>query len=153
MRSAAVLRAMANQPCAIALASQGIMYVVSRGNENNFGSRSKVYGLQAKKSPRICRYGTDPGRALWPNSVALDKQGNVYVSDDWLNRISSDKMAILNAWGMKGSGRAAAGPASLAFDTDDNLYIVDSLNAVSGVFTKDGSSCDLGPFRHWSSRV
>ena len=33
-----------NQPCSIAAASQGMIYVVSRGNENNFGSRvSKVY--------------------------------------------------------------------------------------------------------------
>jgi hypothetical protein len=25
---------------------------------------------------------------MWPNSVALDKQGHVYVSDDWLTRIA-----------------------------------------------------------------
>jgi sugar lactone lactonase YvrE len=134
-----------NQPCSIALASQGIIYVVSRGNENNFGSRvSKVYvGAPGdeKVHAEFCRYGTDPGRALWPNSVALDKQGNVYVSDDWLNRISSfDKDGnFLNAWGTKGSGPGQlAGPSGLAFDKDDNLYLVDSLNHRIQVFTKDG---------------
>ena len=61
-----------NQPCSIAPASQSIVYVVSRGSENNFGSRvSKVYvGApgEEKVHGEFCRYGTDPGRALWPNS-------------------------------------------------------------------------------------
>jgi DNA-binding beta-propeller fold protein YncE len=134
-----------NQPCSIAAAPQGMMYVVSRGNENNFGSRvSKVFvgnPGDEKVHAEFCRYGTDPGRALWPNSVALDKQGNVYVSDDWLNRISVfDKDGnFLSVWGSAGSGPGQLdGPAGLAFDQDNNLYVVDSRNHRIQVFTSDG---------------
>jgi DNA-binding beta-propeller fold protein YncE len=134
-----------NFPCSIAMASEGMLYIVSRGSENNFGSRvTKLYvGApgEEKVQGEFCRYGTDPGRALWPNSVALDKQGNVYVSDDWLNRISAFDQDgnFLNVWGTTGSGQGQLdGPAGLAFDKDDNLYVVDSRNHRIQVFSKDG---------------
>jgi DNA-binding beta-propeller fold protein YncE len=134
-------------PCSIALDPQGIAYVVSRGNENNFGSRvTKVFigdAGEEKVQAEFCRYGTNQGQALWPNSVALDKQGNVYISDDWLNRISvfDPDGNFLQAWGTTGSGAGQLdGPAGLAFDSDDNLYVVDSRNHRLQVFTKDGRS-------------
>ncbi|MBM3222217.1 MAG: hypothetical protein FJZ47_00210 [Candidatus Tectomicrobia bacterium] len=134
-----------NQPCSIVAGANGMMYVVSRGNENNFGSRvSKVFvGAPGdeKVHAEFCRYGTDPGRALWPNSVALDSQENVYVSDDWLNRISvfDQDGNFLSVWGTSGSAQGQLnGPAGLAFDKDDNLYVVDSRNHRIQVFTKDG---------------
>src|SRR5439155_22539748 len=79
-------------PCSIALASQGIAYVVSRSGEGNQGSRvSKVF-IGGPGDERVlgefCRRGTSRGQGMWLNSGALDRQGNAYVSDDWLNRIS-----------------------------------------------------------------
>ena len=79
-------------PCSIALASQGVAYVVNRGGEGNQGSRVSKVSIGAPGDETVlgefCRYGTSPGQGMWLNSVALDKQGNAYVSDDWLNRIS-----------------------------------------------------------------
>jgi hypothetical protein len=51
-------------------------------------------------------YGEGDGQFTWPSSIALDAQGNVYISDEWLNRISIfDKDGkFLGKWGKAGSG-------------------------------------------------
>ena len=133
------------QPCSLALASKGVGYVVSRGNETNFGTRiSKVFVGGFHEEDLLGEfgyYGTGDGELQWPNSVALDKQGHVYVSDDWLNRISvfdADGNFQRN-WGTSGSGQGEIdGPAGLAFDHEDNLYIVDSRNHRVQKFSKQG---------------
>lgn len=134
-----------SQPSSIALAPKGVAYVVSRGNETNFGSRvTKVFIGKPGEEDVLAEfgyYGTDDGQLQWPNSVALDKQGHAYVSDEWLNRIvvfdSNGK--FLRHWGTSGSGKGELnGPAGLAFDKNDNLYVVDSRNHRVQVFSKDG---------------
>ena len=33
--------------------------------------------------------GQDDGSLVWPTCIALDSQENLFISDEWLNRISS----------------------------------------------------------------
>ncbi len=135
-----------SQPAGMALTSNGVSYIVSRGNENNFGSRiSKVFIGGFHEEDLLGEfgfYGEKDGDVLWPNSVAVDSQGDVYVSDDWLNRISvfNSDGEFKSVWGTSGSGQGELdGPAGLAFDANDNLYVVDSRNHRVQVFTKDGN--------------
>jgi len=82
-----------------------------------------------------------PGSMVWPTSVALDKAGNVYVSDEWLNRIAmfSSEGEWLGAWGTQGDADGEVDqPAGIAFDSEDNLYVVDTGNNRIQKFTKDG---------------
>ena len=134
-----------SQPSSLALMPQGVTYVVSRGNENNYGSRiSKVFigGFHEEELlGEFGFYGRKDGDILWPNSVAVDSQGDVYISDDWLNRISvfNGDGEFKSSWGVTGSGQGELdGPAGLAFDKNDNLYVVDSRNHRLQVFSKDG---------------
>ncbi len=135
-----------SQPMGIALAPNGITYVVSRGTETNFGSRvSKVsVGAPGEEEVRgeFSYHGQDEGQAMWPSSVAVDSQGHVYLSDDWLNRISvfDSDGNFQQCWGTSGAAQGQLnGPAGLAFDQDDNLYVVDSRNHRLQKFTKDGA--------------
>ena len=135
-----------SRPTAIDLAQDGSVYVVNRGGEQNPGSRVNKITIGAPGDEEfICEFalsGEGNGQAIWPSSVALDREENVYVSDEWLNRISVfDKDGtFLSSWGIQGTGHGELNrPAGIAFDQEDNLYIVDSHSHRIQKFTKNGS--------------
>ena len=87
-------------------------------------------------------YGTDPGYLIWPAGLALDSQENVYVTDEWLNRISVfDKDGnLLRVWGTPGGGDGEINrPSGIAIDHHDDLYIVDTLSHRVQKFTTEGN--------------
>ena len=53
---------------------------------------------------------------IWPAGIALDSLGNVYVTDEWLNRVSvfDREGNYLTAWGSSGDadGSSTVPPAS-----------------------------------------
>ena len=123
--------------------SGGSLYVLNRGHEMfpSYGITKCTLDhefLWDHRGPESAA-----GQSPWPISVDLDRNENVYVSDDYTSRIAIyDKDGVpLGGWGTKGSGEGELnGPSGLAFDKDDNLYIVDSLNYRIQVFTKDGKA-------------
>ena len=106
------------------------------------------------------------GKSRFPSSIDLDKDENVYMSDDYSDRIfifdkdgnpldswGSDVQSTGEVNGLPGfgihlyqkklTGGASGdgdlnGPSGLAFDPDDNLFVVDSHNHRVQKFTKDG---------------
>ena len=125
-----------------AMSPNGVMYVVNRCWESRpDGVRVTILTFDEDYVGEFGRFGQGDGNLHWPTSIALDSQQNVYVSDDWLNRISIfDKDGdYLDKWGTPGSGDSEINkPSGLRFDKDDNLYMVDSANNRVQVFTKDG---------------
>ena len=78
---------------------------------------------------------------MWPAGIALDSDGNVYVSDEALNRVSvfSGKGEFVHCWGREGSGEDEFNrPAGIAFDAEDNLLVADGLNCRVQRYTRDG---------------
>ena len=135
-----------SQPCCITLAGGGEAYVVSRGNETQFSGRVSKVKIGAPGEEEILAefayYGRGESDTQWPNSVGIDSQGNVYVSDDWRNRISvfSSDGSFQKAFGTTGAGNGEFdGPSGLAFDSDDNLYVVDGRNHRIQKVSKDGA--------------
>jgi len=137
-------------PVGIARGAGDRLYVLNRAYENRpDGKRVTVCtvgeeyisefgrGVSAEQTGR----DAPDGRFFWPTSIALDKDGNVYVSDEWYNRISifTEDGDWVGKWGTPGAGDGQLNrPSGMAFDRDDNLYIVDSLNSRVQKFTKDG---------------
>jgi len=145
-------------PVSVARGEGDLMYVVSRAYDYRSDSKritvctvGEDYIGEIGNAGRLGGEMMDsgesdaPGSMVWPTSVALDKAGNVYVSDEWLNRIAmfSSDGEWLGAWGTQGDADGEVDqPAGIAFDSEDNLYVVDTGNNRIQKFTKDGQFLD-----------
>ncbi len=126
----------------IALAPDNRIYVLNRGWEYRpDGVRVTMLTMDEDYIGQFSQFGEGDADLYWPTSLALDSSQNVYVTDDWLNRVSIfDKDGeFLSKWGQAGSGDGQLNkPSGIKADKDDNLYIVDSGNNRVQKFTKDG---------------
>lgn len=140
-------------PVAITRDPDNLLYVLSRGTETPaffpckrvtvFNIDEEVLDEFGQKIPPEDADETTPnGAFMWPTSVALDSEGMAYVSDEWLNRVSiydREHGNWIGMWGVTGDAPGEINrPAALAFDKNDNLYMVESRNHRVSVFTKDG---------------
>ncbi len=122
------------------------MYVLSRGAEE-LGQRVSRVTLDHQFLGQFGAFGRGDGQFVWPRSIALDEEGNVYASDDFLSRVSvfDPEGAFLSCWGEAGDGKDQLnGPCGMAFDAEGNMLVVDSQNHRVQKFTKDGKH--LGSF-------
>ena len=118
-----------------------LIYVINRGVEE-IGQRITRVTRDHQFLGQFGGFGRGDGQFIWPRSIDLDSEGNVYTSDDYLHRISVfDKDGgFLSSWGAAGSGEGELdGPSGIALDADDNIFIVDSANNRIQKFTKDGA--------------
>jgi len=139
-------------PVAIARGEGDRLYVLSRGTETPAFTPCKrvtictideelIGQFGAKIPPEEATPDAPDGHFMWPTSVALDSQGNAYVADEWLNRISvfTKDGDWIGKWGTRGDREGEINrPSGLAFDADDRLYLVDSRNNRIQVFTTEG---------------
>ena len=91
-----------NQPIAAALGEDDLIYVVNRGSEsisnvswNRIGIGARVSKITAGSTPgdeeflgEFSRYGDGDGQFIWGSGIAVDRQGNIYVTDEWLNQVT-----------------------------------------------------------------
>ena len=132
-------------PVDVALARDGVMYVLNRGSsdteEQMFFKRVTVCTVGEEYLFQFSSGGKEGGQMMWPVSIALDKDEQVYISDQGLNRISifSKDGNFLDKWGTRGRGEGEFDrPAGIVFDEDDNLLVVDGMNSRVQRYTKDG---------------
>lgn len=139
-------------PFDLALGADDMVYVVNRSYENRpDGIHITVATLQEKYIREFGSYGEGDGQFVWPTSIAVDGQENIYVTDEWLNRISIfDKEGnFLRKWGKAGSGDGELNrPAGLAI-SGDTMFVADSRNHRVQQFTLDGRY--LGQFGRFGS--
>ena len=86
-------------------------------------------------------FGTGDGQFGLPVAMAFDSGERLYVTDEYLHRISifDSSGAFAAKWGAMGSGDGELnGPAGIAIDGSDNVYVADQNNHRVQKFTADG---------------
>ena len=77
-------------PVDVALGQRGLLYVLNHAAENTpNGKQVAKCTIDDDYMGGFGTFGTDDGQFTWPNSVAVDQEGNVYVaswSGGWLNK-------------------------------------------------------------------
>ena len=129
-------------PADLALGPEGRIYVLSRGWEFRPDTmRITMMTFDEDYLGQFSQIGERDGEFVCPTCLALDTDQNLYVTDEWLNRISIfDKDGeFLDKWGVPGSGDGELNkPAGIALDSEGNVYVVDSANNRVQKFTKSG---------------
>ena len=91
-----------NTPVAMTIGANGVVYVANRGSEtiSNVGWNRTGVGQRISRVTlgdtfgeeeylgEFGRYGNGDGQVIWPAGIVADDQGNLFVADEWLNRIS-----------------------------------------------------------------
>jgi DNA-binding beta-propeller fold protein YncE len=138
-------------PMDFALGPDDLVYIVNRSYESRSdGTRINIFRIGEDKEEYITEfgsYGEDPGQFIWPMAIALDKDTNVYVTDEWTNRITifNKDGEYQSHWGTPGSGSGELDrPAGITIGPDGTVYVVDSRNNRVQKFTLDGKF--LGKF-------
>ena len=142
-------------PVGVAVGEGDTVYVLGRPSDaisgvpwNKTAVGSKVAKLTIGTVPGdeefvadFSRYGDDHGELIWPAGIAVDGEENVYVTDEWLNRVSifDRDGSFTSLWGVPGDGDGQLNrPSGIVLDRDGNLLIADSLNHRVQSFTRDG---------------
>lgn len=87
-------------------------------------------------------YGLDDDQFIWPAGITIDKNENIYITDEWLNRVSvfDSNGTILGNWGKQSNRPGGLNrPSGIVSDKDGSVYIVDSSTHRIQKFTNDGS--------------
>ena len=128
-------------PVDMVIGDGNVLYALNRSYENRpDGVRVSVMTLDEEYVTEFGSYGEGDGQFVWPTAITLDGQGNVYVADEWLNRITVfDKDGeFLRSWGKSGSGDGELDrPAGLAI-SGNSIYLTDSRNHRAQKFSLDG---------------
>tara|TARA_Y100000588_G_scaffold3189_2_gene4375 strand:- start:100 stop:1098 length:999 start_codon:yes stop_codon:yes gene_type:complete len=129
-------------PSSMAIRDDGVIFVVSRGKSSTKGSN----GIQMVTKDhdflgQIGTYGAGLGGMMWPTSVALDTDENLYLADEYFNKVTKfDREGNpVSEWGTKGSGEGEFNQPSGLLIRGEVMYVVDSRNNRIQIYTLDGN--------------
>ena len=128
-------------PTSMVIRGDGVIFVVSRGKSSTKGSN----GIQMVTKDhdflgQIGTYGAGLGGMMWPTSVALDSDENLYLSDEYFNKVTKfDREGNpISEWGRKGSGEGEFNQPSGLLIRGEVMYVVDSRNNRIQMYTLGG---------------
>ena len=142
-----------SQPVAMTLAGNTV-YVLNRGlegisnvpwNKVAYGARVTIInvGDQAgdeEFTGEFGKYGDRDGEFIWPSGMILGADGNLYVSDEWLNQVSVFDVdgRFIRKWPAAPDDGQQHGVANLARDSQGSIYCTDGRSHQVRKYTPEG---------------
>ncbi len=133
-------------PSDLVLGAKGVAYVPSRGVDPGYpqGGLQRWSKWDLEDDVKIVDGGSqgfDDGQLIWPAGISLAPDGRVFVTDEYMNRVSvyADDGEYLGKWGEAGDAKGQIdGPTGIRFDAEGNVYVAESRNNRVQKFTADG---------------
>jgi hypothetical protein len=124
------------------------LHCVTMDNDGNLilvSEEGKVVRFTTKGQyiSELAGKGINPGQVIDPRAAIVDKQGNIFVSDQKpfgeRLQVFSDDGRLLNVFAEKGTGPGEILRAhGMDFDTDGNLYVIDVDAMRVNIYTHEG---------------
>jgi DNA-binding beta-propeller fold protein YncE len=141
-----------SNPIDLALDPGGLVYVLNRSNSAQAPQgavRVTICTLDEEYVGQFSGFGEEDGLLTWPTAIAVDSQGNTYVSDEHRHdvQVFNRDHEFVRKWGTFGSGDGQLNrPSGLAVDGDGNILVVDHLNHRIQKFSPEGE-----PLAKWGT--
>ncbi len=148
------MRRVTNYPADIAFSKDGTALILMRSEA---GSSIRIWSIEDAEAltddlKGIGSYGPGEGQFVWPVQILTDGEGNIFVSDEAIHKISRFNAdgEFESRWGTHGDGDGEFdAPNGIAFDLDGNMVVVDSKNHRVQRYTPGGEY--LGGFGSYGS--
>lgn len=131
------------RPTGIAIdRERGKIYLADTGHTKSEMHTVKIFNPRGGRIGTLGRgKGEEPGRFLFPTYLALDPQGNLYVSDTLNARVQmfDPQGNYLKSFGQRGNSWGMFDkPKGVALDTHGNIYVADSGWSNVQIFNQKG---------------
>ena len=129
------MRRVTNSSMDVAVGSDGTVYVLGRT-----GQISRLT-IEDDDLGNVAGGGRDDGKFVWPVAMVIDRDDNLWVTDESLNRVTvlNTDGEFVRKWGEPGQDDGQLnGVSGIALDADENVYVADTLNHRIQKFTNDG---------------
>lgn len=105
-------------------------------------ARVIVFNADGVEQFRFGEYGNGPGQFIFPTSIALDRDGNIYVSEyggnDRINKFSPDRQYLMSFADQSSGEGWTDRPQNILFDDDGILWVADSCRHRICKYSRDG---------------
>src|SRR5918995_1628482 len=119
-----------------------VLFLISLALISSASLTPLVYSQEFTYIQKWGQFGTIGENLSWPEGIAVDQAGNVYVADTANNRIKkfSSNGTFMSEWGSYGVGNSSFNhPEGIAVDQAGNVYVADTANNRVQVFSSNGT--------------